>query len=150
VGAIGVDVAIAPATGDCTLPRGGGLAAGARAGSRGGGVRSRGGGDAGRGDSAAFGASTGFGASAGLAAGFGGSGARAGGGAAAVGAAFGAGAAGCAFGGESFAVPSSPRLRSREKMLMLPPDADTHHRPLARNTLGRKLGRAVRSARGGK
>jgi hypothetical protein len=100
---------IDPATGDWTLPRGGGLAAGARAGD--GGV---------------------FGGGGALAAGLGGSLARTG-----AGGAFGAGALGGALlGGDSDSPPSSPRLRSREKMLMLPPDADLLHRPLARSTLG--------------
>jgi len=99
-------VPIAPATGDWTLPRGGAAGAVTFTGC------SRGGGGAGRGDSAPF------------AGGFAGSVARAGGAADVDGGDFGAGALGCAFGGDSAELPSSPRLRSREKMLMLPPDAD--------------------------
>jgi hypothetical protein len=101
-GAVGVGVAIAPATGACTLPRGGALGADGRAGSRAaGGV--------GGGDSAAF------------VGGFTGSAGRVDGGAGGeADEDFGAGALGGAVGGDS-ALPSSPRLRSREKMLMLPP-----------------------------
>ena len=105
-------VAMAPATGAWTLPRGG-LAAGARGRSRDG---ARGGSGGGGGD-------------------LGASGARAGAGAAAAVGAFGAGALGGVFGGDSAALPSSPRRRSREKMLMLPPDSDLLHRPLGRKTL---------------
>src|SRR4029079_2937714 len=112
-------VPMAPATGDWTLPRGGALDAGTRTGC----------------SRAAAGA--GRAASASLAGDLVGSGARAGGGAADVGDGdFGGGALGCALGGDSAALPSSPRLRSREKMLMLPP-TQTLHRPLARQTLGK-------------
>ena len=79
---------------------------------------------------------------------FAGSGARAAGGAGDADEAFGAGALGGAFGGDS-ALPSSPRLRSREKMLMLPPDADLLHRPAAWKTFSdvRVSIRALRDGR---